>query len=59
MGDTKSNDKKMTLLNYFVQLVEARFIEVLEWYDEVPAVEIARKSMLLFVSRLFFKNLFN
>jgi hypothetical protein len=60
MGDTKSNDKKMTLLNYFVQLVESRFPEVLNWYTEVPAVEVARKSMLfyvLFILKIILNNI--
>lgn len=47
MGDTKSNDKKMTLLHYFVRLVETSFPEISGWYAEIPAVEDARRGIII------------
>jgi hypothetical protein len=47
MEDTKSADRKTTLLHYFVHLIDARFSEAATWWSEVPAVESARKCKFL------------
>ena len=47
MGDTKSNDRNITLLRHFAQLVSTEFPGVSQWFKEIPAMELARNGTRL------------